>query len=68
MALRKATRSVEFNGKPALFVEVMRAGHESAIDISNKVRQYVRHGRYPLPSTAFISMSGTTNRYRSEAD
>ena len=27
---------VEFNGKPALFVEVMRTGNESAIDISDK--------------------------------
>ena len=32
---------VEFNDKPALFVEVMRTGSESAIDISNKVREYV---------------------------
>ncbi len=34
-------KRVEFNGKPALFVEVMRTGNESAIDISNKVREYV---------------------------
>ena len=34
-------KKVEFNGKPALFVEVMRTGNESAIDISNKVREYV---------------------------
>ena len=33
---------VEFNGKPALFVELLRTGNESAIDISNKVREYVR--------------------------
>ena len=30
---------VEFNGKPALFIEVMRAESESAIDISEKVRE-----------------------------
>ena len=40
---------VEFNGKPALFVEVMRTGQESAIDISNKVRQYVRTSRTRFP-------------------
>jgi len=34
-------KKVEFNGKPALFVQVMRTGQESAIDISDKVRQYV---------------------------
>ena len=34
-------KRVEFNGKPALFIEVMRTGNESAIDISNKVRDYV---------------------------
>ncbi len=32
---------VEFNGKPALYVQLMRTGMESAIDISNKVREYV---------------------------
>jgi multidrug efflux pump subunit AcrB len=35
------TKYVEFNGKPALYVEVMRTGKESAIDISNKIRKYV---------------------------
>lgn len=34
-------KRVEFNGKPALFIEVTRTGNESAIDISNKVRDYV---------------------------
>lgn len=40
---------VEFNGKPALFVEVMRTGTESAIEVSNKVRKYVEkvEGRFP---------------------
>ena len=33
---------VEFNDKPSLFVEVLRTGSESAIDISNQVREYVR--------------------------
>lgn len=33
---------IEFNGKPALFVEVMRTGQENAIEISEKVRAYVR--------------------------
>jgi multidrug efflux pump subunit AcrB len=32
---------VMFNGKPSLFIEVMRTGNESAIDISQKVQQYV---------------------------
>ncbi len=40
---------VEFNGKPALFIEVMRTGNESAIDISNKVREYVRTSRTRFP-------------------
>ena len=33
---------IEFNGEPALFVEVMRSGNENAIEISEKVRAYVR--------------------------
>lgn len=41
----EGSKRVEFNGKPALFVEVMRTGQESAIDISNKVREYVRTNR-----------------------
>lgn len=42
-------KAVEFNGKPALLVEVMRTGQESAIDISNKVREYVRNARTRFP-------------------
>ncbi len=37
-----------FNGRPAMFVRVMRSDNESAIDISNKVKDYVES-----PSTAF---------------
>ncbi len=33
---------IEFNDEPALFVEVMRTGQENAIEISEKVRAYVR--------------------------
>ncbi|QDS97382.1 efflux RND transporter permease subunit [Adhaeretor mobilis] len=40
---------VTFNGRPALFVEVLRTGNESAIDISNKVREYVRNSRKTFP-------------------
>ncbi len=43
-------RTVEFNGKPALFIEVLRTGNESAIDISNKVRQYVATAETRFPS------------------
>ncbi|MEM9659482.1 MAG: efflux RND transporter permease subunit, partial [Planctomycetota bacterium] len=42
-------KSVEFNGKPALFVEVMRTGNESAIDISDKVHEYVATARTRFP-------------------
>jgi multidrug efflux pump subunit AcrB len=41
---------VEFNGKPALFVEVMRTGSESAIDISNKVREYIAGAAARFPN------------------
>ncbi|MEM7474230.1 MAG: efflux RND transporter permease subunit [Planctomycetota bacterium] len=34
-------KRVEFNGRPALFVEVMRTGNESAIEISNQINDYV---------------------------
>jgi multidrug efflux pump subunit AcrB len=33
---------VDFNGKPALMVQLLRTGNESAIDISDKVTEYVR--------------------------
>lgn len=42
-------KRVEFNGRPALFVQVMRTGNESAIDISNKVREYVRTAATRFP-------------------
>ena len=42
-------KTVEFNGAPALFVEVLRTGKESAIDISNKVHEYVATSRSRFP-------------------
>lgn len=42
-------KKVEFNGQPALFIEVTRTGQESAIDISNKVREYVRTAKERFP-------------------
>ena len=40
---------IEFNGKPAMFLEVLRTGNESAIDISNKVKEYVESTRTRYP-------------------
>jgi len=42
-------KRIEFNGKPALFVQVMRTGKESAIEISDKVRGYVASARTRFP-------------------
>ncbi len=42
-------KAVEFNGKPALFVEVLRTGNESAIEISDQVHEYVRKSRARFP-------------------
>ena len=49
-------KKVEFNGKPALFVEVMRTGKASAIHISELVRDYVRKAneRFPEGIELFI--------------
>ena len=43
-----------FNGKPALFIEVMRTGNESAIGISNTVRKYVREKVFPEGIELFV--------------
>jgi multidrug efflux pump subunit AcrB len=40
---------VEFNNQPAMFIEVLRTGNESAIDISNKIREYVANARTRFP-------------------
>lgn len=42
-------KRVEFNGKPAMFVEVMRTGQESAIQIADKVHDYVEKSRSRFP-------------------
>ncbi|MEN9677134.1 MAG: Multidrug resistance protein MdtB [Verrucomicrobiota bacterium] len=49
-------KRVEFNGARALFVQVMRTGNESAIDISDKVREYVRTAgtRFPDGIRLFV--------------
>ena len=49
-------RKVAFNGAPALFIDVMRTGTESAIQISDKVRDYVADSksRYPDGIELFV--------------
>ena len=47
--LREGDKTVEFNGKPAVFVEVMRTGNENAIEISEKVRDYVEGAATRFP-------------------
>lgn len=42
-------KTVEFNGQPALFVQVMRTGSESALEISDKVRNYVNNAQHRFP-------------------
>ncbi|MDA7632833.1 efflux RND transporter permease subunit [bacterium] len=42
-------KTVEFNGRPALFLDVMRTGNESAIEISNKVREYIGNSESRFP-------------------
>ncbi|MCA9192790.1 MAG: efflux RND transporter permease subunit [Planctomycetales bacterium] len=43
-------KQVDFNGKPAQFIEVMRTGNESAIDISDKVRAFVDQANSTYPN------------------
>jgi len=47
-------KRVEFNGKPALFIEVMRTGNESAIGISDAVRKYVEEADFPDGIELFV--------------
>ena len=49
-------KRVTFNGEPALFVEVLRTGRESAIQISDQVREYVRNAssRFPDGINLFV--------------
>ncbi len=49
-------KRVTFNGQPALFVEVLRSGRESAIQISDQVREYVRKAsrRFPEGINLFV--------------
>ena len=42
-------QKLEFNGKPALFVPVMRGGNENAFDISEQVHEYVRTASTRFP-------------------
>ncbi|PHS06663.1 MAG: RND transporter permease [Blastopirellula sp.] len=42
-------QKLEFNGKPALLIPVMRVGDESALEISNQVKEYVRTANTRFP-------------------
>jgi len=45
----EGNKRILFNGKRSLFVQIMRTGNESAIDISNKVHDYVKNSRARYP-------------------
>ncbi|MGI9429113.1 MAG: efflux RND transporter permease subunit [Bythopirellula sp.] len=49
-------KRVTFNGRPALFVEVLRTGRESAIQISDQVLEYVSKAstRFPEGISLFV--------------
>ncbi|MBM3824914.1 MAG: efflux RND transporter permease subunit [Verrucomicrobia bacterium] len=55
-------KRVEFDGKRALFVQVMRTGQESAIDISNKVREYVRTASARFPQGISLAVWNDESR------
>ncbi len=42
-------QKLEFNGKPSLLVPVMRVGSESALQISDQVREYIRTANTRFP-------------------
>ncbi len=44
----------EFNGRPTMFVQVLRTGDENAIDISNKVQQYIQNASNRFPEGIYL--------------
>ena len=42
-------QSARFDGKPAVVVQVFRVGNESALDIADKVQEYVEEARHSMP-------------------
>ncbi len=51
-----------FNGKPALFVPVMRVGDENALEISDKVNEYVRTAHTRFPEGVELKVFGDESR------
>lgn len=49
MGFEEERLDIRFNGKPAMFIEVLRTGNESAIEISNRVHEYVESTRTRFP-------------------
>ena len=47
--------AARFNGRPAAMVEVYRVGDQSAIDVANKVKQYVAERQDSLPDGLELS-------------
>ena len=47
---------VRFNGTPALLVEVMRIGDQSALEIADQVKEYVRTSSSRMPSGISLSV------------
>ncbi len=44
-----------FNGQPAAFVDVFRVGEQSAIDVADKVKNYIAEQQHKLPETVTMT-------------
>ncbi|MBL4575348.1 MAG: efflux RND transporter permease subunit [Opitutaceae bacterium] len=59
-------RKIRFDGKPSLDINVFRVGNESAIEISNTVKEYIENVRGTLPDGIEISIWADSSRYLSD--
>ncbi len=47
-------QSARFNGKPAVMVQVFRVGQQSALEVAEAVKKYVREARPDLPNGIYL--------------
>lgn len=55
-------KRIEFNGQPALFIQVMRTGNENALAISQRVHEYVQSARTRFPEGILLHVWSDESR------
>ena len=59
-------KTTEFDGEPAVFVQVYRVGEQQALTVASRVHEYLAEARGRLPATANLTVWDDDSKYLGE--